>query len=102
MAGPGTWYCPVTLPVNRSGHRLLPVDVTGHIMTDEGTGRPSLLDTGSAVTITEQVARRREPCRISKATSHVHLLGVWSEWGKFRPRPLGTGNRSGTGHRPAR
>ncbi|KAH3794937.1 hypothetical protein DPMN_148478 [Dreissena polymorpha] len=31
--------------------------------------RPSLSLTGSAVTVTEQVARRREPGRISKATS---------------------------------
>ncbi|KAH3887751.1 hypothetical protein DPMN_011770 [Dreissena polymorpha] len=35
--------------------------------------RPSLSLTGSAVTITEQVAHRREPSRISKATSRVDL-----------------------------
>ena len=35
--------------------------------------RPSLSLTGSAVTVTEQVARRREPGRISKATSRVDL-----------------------------
>ncbi|KAH3782045.1 hypothetical protein DPMN_159956 [Dreissena polymorpha] len=35
--------------------------------------RPSLSLTGSAVTVTEQVARRRESGRISKATSRVDL-----------------------------
>ncbi|KAH3886090.1 hypothetical protein DPMN_010091 [Dreissena polymorpha] len=35
--------------------------------------RPSLSLTGSAVTVTEQEARRREPRRISKATSRVVL-----------------------------
>ncbi|KAH3831263.1 hypothetical protein DPMN_104525 [Dreissena polymorpha] len=34
---------------------------------------PSLSLTGSAVTVTEQLARRREPGRISKATSRVDL-----------------------------
>jgi len=40
---------------------------------DEDCPRPSLSPTGSAVTVTEQVARRREPGRISKATSRVDL-----------------------------
>ena len=53
-------------------------------LDDDFCPRPSLLATDSAVTITEQVARRREPGRISKATSRVDLLYIWSQWGKFR------------------
>ena len=72
-------------------------------LDDDFCPRPSLLATDSAVTITEQVARRREPGRISKATSRVDLLYIWSQWGKFRlpqlfptrPRLLGTGHWPG-------
>jgi len=44
-----------------------------HTLDEDFCPRPSLSPTGSAVTVTEQVARRREPGRISKATSRVDL-----------------------------
>ncbi|KAH3696467.1 hypothetical protein DPMN_083932 [Dreissena polymorpha] len=42
-------------------------------LDDDFCRRPSLSATGSAVTVTERVVRRREPDRISKATSRVDL-----------------------------
>ncbi|KAH3697122.1 hypothetical protein DPMN_084609 [Dreissena polymorpha] len=44
-----------------------------HTFDEDFCAHLSLSLTGSAVTVTEQVARRREPGRISKATSRVDL-----------------------------
>ncbi|KAH3863122.1 hypothetical protein DPMN_026100 [Dreissena polymorpha] len=44
-----------------------------HTLDEDFCPRPFLSSTGSAVTVTEQVARRREPGRISKATPQVDL-----------------------------
>jgi hypothetical protein len=44
-----------------------------HTLDEDFCPRPSVSPTGSAVTVTEQVARIQEPGRISKATSRVDL-----------------------------